>query len=304
MRVTATRRGPGPVVDDAARRLAAAGVASPAVDAALLAAHVLGTDVAALRRDRAPRFGPGEHRRFERLVEERARRVPLQHLTGEAAFRDLVLRCRPGVFVPRPETELVAGAAIERLRRGADRPRVAVEPGTGTGAIALSLAVEVPGVHVVATDTDPVAVSLARANLARVRRGQGGAAGLAPGSRCTILPGDILDPVDRALRGRVDVLVSNPPYLTADELRRCEPEVRDHDPVGALVGGRRGSEMTDRLVGRAPPWLAPGGWLVLEVSEVRVGAAVQAARRAGLSDVEVLDDLTGRERVLVARRHP
>lgn len=302
------RGGAGAALDSVARRLTAAGVPTPAVDAALLVAHVLGVSPAevrarAARSGRASGLPAGAHRRLERLVGDRERRVPLQHLVREAAFRELVVRCRPGVFVPRPETELVAGAAITRLRahpaEAGGRQRVVVEPGTGTGVIALSIAVEVPAVEVVATDVDPRAVRLARRNLARVAHGR---PGVADGSACTIVHGDLLAPVDDRLRGHVDVLVSNPPYLAAEELERCQPEVRDHDPVGALVAGADGHEIVDRLIAQASTWLAPGGWLVLEISEHRAGAAARRASAAGLVDVDVEDDLTGRSRVLVGRR--
>lgn len=267
-----------------AARLADAGIATPMPDASALAAHALGIGRAEVRiRDLAD-VDPAALDRFAELVARRARRVPLQHLTGRVGFRTLTLECRPGVFVPRPETEVLAGLAIDLARPGA----VVVEPCTGTGAVAASIAAEAAGVTVVATDRDPAAVDLARRNVAQL------------GLDVEVLHGDLLQPLGDALRGRVDVLVANPPYLTPRELVDCEPEVREHDPAAALVAGATGHEVTDRLIAASGRWLRPGGALLLEVAEVRASEVADRARAAGLQDVEVTGDLAGRERVVVA----
>jgi release factor glutamine methyltransferase len=238
------------VVTAVAARLEAAGVHSPRADARWLVTHVVG-----VAGD--PAGGPGAALLVE-LVGRRAAREPLQLVVGTTAFRTVELVCRPGVFIPRPETEVVAGVAIEAARAAGPAP-VVVEPCTGTGAIACSLVAEVPGVRVVATDRDPAATALARENLARVTAGAAGVAGAAPGAVWEVLDGDLLGPVDRALRGRLDVLVANPPYLPAADRGGWEPEVADHDPEAALVGGRgraRGGRRAARCRGR----LARPGW--------------------------------------------
>lgn len=281
------------------RTLAAAGVPSPEVDANLLARHVLGLGPAGIRTAAAPdRAALAE---LDRLVQRRAERIPLQLLTGATWFRFLRLECRPGVFIPRPETEIVAGLAVDAARVAGDRP-VVVEPGTGTGAIALSLAAEVPGAQVVATDRCEAAVGLARDNLAHVRAGRADVGGLAPGASCAIVPGDLLTPVDAGLRGHVDVLVSNPPYLPAGDRSTWEREVVEHDPDGALVGGEDGHELVDELLEAAMTWLAPGGVVVVEIDERRGRDAQRAAKRAGLTDVAIEKDLTGADRAVRGRR--
>lgn len=275
----------GPAMDLIRRhaaRLDDAGVASPMHDALALAAHALGTTPTELRTGVLGDVDPAVLGRLDELVTGRARRVPLQHLTGRTGFRTLTLTCRPGVFVPRPETEVLAGLAVDLAGPGT----TVVEPCTGTGAVALSVVAEVPGTTVVATDRDPAAVVLARRNAADLDLA------------VDVREGDLLDPVDASLRGRVDVVVSNPPYLTVDELDGCEPEVREHDPAGALVAGPTGHEVTDRLIATAPDWLRPGGVLLLEVSEVRAPAVARRARDGAFRDVVVLDDLTGRERIV------
>ena len=278
-----------------AERLGAAGVPSARADARWLVEHVASTV--------GEPEGAGAAL-LEELTARREAREPLQLILGSTAFRHLELLCAPGVFVPRPETEVVAGAAIAAVReasaKGRDGVRV-VEVGTGTGAIALSLAAEVAGVEVVAGDRDPAAVALARRNLRRVAAGEAGGP-LAQGSHVEVVTSDLLDDVESGWRGTVDVLVSNPPYLPARDRVTWEPEVRDHDPEAALVGGVDGHELVDRLLLLAASWLASGGAVVIEIDERRVAAARTAAREAGLADVEVVADLTGAARAVTGRR--
>lgn len=285
-----------------ASRLATAGVPSPEVDARLLLEHV--EEVA----------GPGALRLHPRgvggcgvalldgLVARRVAREPLQQILGRTWFRTCELRCAPGVFVPRPETEIVAGAAIDVARAVTGRrPRV-VEPCTGTGAITCALLAEVAGVEVVATERDPAAAALAAENVARALSGEADPQGPAPGARGEVRTGDLLDPVEAAWRGTVDVLVANPPYLPARDRGSWQPEVAAHDPDGALVGGDDGHEVVDELLALATVWLRPGGTVVVEIDDRRGADAVAAARRVGLTEVGLVVDLTGRDRAVRARR--
>lgn len=282
-----------------ARALAAAGVPAPEVDARLLVGAVLSGP-----SGRAPATVAADDPRLaelERLVGERARRLPLQLVLGHTWFRYLRLACRPGVFIPRPETEIVAGEAIAAARAAGDTP-VVVEPCTGTGAIALAVATEVAGAQVHATDVSADAVALARHNLAAVEAGEAEVRGLAAGASCTIVRADLLAGLPTTLEGTVDVLVSNPPYLPAADRGSWEPEVAAHDPDAALVGGPDGHEVVDALLAAAGTWLRPGGTLVLEIDERRGADAVRAAASAGLVDVVLVRDLTGADRAVRARR--
>jgi release factor glutamine methyltransferase len=301
-----------------AGRLAAVGVPSPRADARWLVEHVA-------ERGLDPAVGEGAAR-LDALVARREAREPLQLVLGTAAFRTVEVACRPGVFIPRPETEVVAGVAIDAARAAGPAP-VVVEPCTGTGAIACSLLAEVPGVRVIATDLDPTATALARENLARVaaevgaagaadevdeagamsgagrsRAGAGGGGGATPEATWEVLDGDLLAPVDPRLRGHLDVLVSNPPYLPSGDRGRWEPEVADHDPDAALVGGPDGHEVVEALLVAAATWLAPGGLVVLEIDERRGAAALATAERVGLVEARLVTDLTGAERAIAARR--
>jgi release factor glutamine methyltransferase len=236
---------------------------------------------------------PGAAGRLEALVARRRAGEPLQYLLGRWAFRRLDLVVDPRVLIPRPETEVVAGLAIDEARR-AGRPCTVADLGTGSGAIALAVADEVPAAEVWATDASPAALEVARANLAVVDPGAASRVHLAQGMWYEALPG--------TLRGRLTVVVSNPPYVTEAEHAALPPEVRDHEPVGALVAGPTGRECLEHLVAGGLEWLEPGGTLVLELAPDQAGPLRAAAEGAGYTAVEVRPDLAGRDRALLARR--
>lgn len=273
----------------AARTLADAGIESPRVDAELLLAAVLGVPRGQLLTtddvpgDRATRFAD--------LLDQRAARVPLQHLTGRAPFRYLTLAVGPGVFVPRPETELITGWALDRIT-GLSAPRV-VDLGTGSGAIALSVAHEHPGAQVVAVERDAGAIEWTRHNA-----GTRAAAGDTP---VEVRAGDMSDPgLLSEWNASVDVVVSNPPYVP--DGAGLPREVAEHDPPLALWGGPDGLDVVRGLLDTAARLLRPGGWLGIEHADAQ-GAAVPALVRAHgrWSDVTDHPDLAGRPRFTTAR---
>jgi release factor glutamine methyltransferase len=276
----------GPAVSAVARRLAGAGVPAAQAEARWLVEHVVG----------APTASCPPEERLEALVRRRLAGEPLQLLLGRWPFRGVELVLEPGVFVPRPETEVVAGIAIDHARR-LGRPTLAAEPCTGSGAIACVLVAEVDGIEVVATDVEPQAVALARRNLAAVRDASGA---VARRSRAEVHLGDLLDPLPSGLRGRLDLLVANPPYLPLADRDDLATEVVDHDPAQALFGGPDGHEAVDRLLHAAQDWLAPGGLLVVELDDRRGPEVAVRARSLGLLDVRIERDLAGRDRALVA----
>ncbi|RZU32870.1 peptide chain release factor N(5)-glutamine methyltransferase [Blastococcus saxobsidens] len=279
------------LVTGAAGRLAEAGVESPRVDAELLLAHVLGVPRTRLLTlddvadDAVARFGA--------LVDQRADRVPLQHLTGRAPFRYLELAVGPGVFVPRPETEHLVTWALGQLA-GIAEP-VVVDLGSGSGAIALSIAHEHPGARVTAVERDPGALEWTRHN-ARARS----AAGDTP---VEVVVGDMTDPqLLRTLDGTVDLVVSNPPYVP--DGARVPREVADHDPPLALWGGPDGLDVVRGLVVTAARLLRPGGGLGIEHADQQ-GASVPSVVRAhgGYARIEDHPDLAGRARFTTAHRN-
>lgn len=256
---------------DAERRLVAVGVGSPGVDAAEIVAYALGTTRSRLFLQ--DEVTPDQRVRVEQLLTKRLSRVPLQHLLGSAGFRRIELQVGPGVFTPRPETELVAEAAIREL---ADQPvgqRIGVDLCTGSGAIAISMGMEVPGARVHAVELSEEAVEWARRNAAAFEDALS-----ANGSRVDIVhadAGEVAEPGQllSRLAGQVAVVVSNPPYIPADMVPR-DPEVRDHEPGMALYGGGDDGLTVIRAVLRtAAVLLKPGGLLVIEHADVQGAAA-------------------------------
>lgn len=232
-----------------------------------------------------------EHRVVGSMVDRRAAGEPLQYVLGRWGFRTLDLYVDRRVLIPRPETEVVAGLAVDALA-ALDRPGVAVDLGTGSGAIALSLAAERwPHVEVWATDRSADALDVARANLAGLGR---------RAAVVRLLEGDWFEALPDDLRLRVDVLVSNPPYVAESD--PIPPEVADWEPRAALVPGATGLEAIEHLIGGASGWLADDGTLVLEIGETQADAVVTMARAAGFTTAHVHPDLAGRPRALVARR--
>jgi release factor glutamine methyltransferase len=277
--------------DHGIRVLAEAGVPTPDADAELLLAHVLTASRGAVQAKAitGSTVEAGERDAFLALLERRAAREPLQHLTGLAAFRSLELEVGPGVFVPRPETEAVAQLAIDALLAVAAPEPVAVDLCTGSGALALALATEVPHASVVAVEKSPQAFAWAERNLQRV-----GATNL------RLVLADLADALPE-LDGRVDVLVSNPPYIPDDAIPR-DPEVRLHDPALALYGGPDGLDVVRVLSRRALALLRPGGTLVIEHGELQ-GAELRALLAAdGWYATATHRDLLGRDRATTALR--
>lgn len=269
--------------------LAEAGVSSPAVDVELLMGHVLEQSRGQVQLARATgaMVAEADRLRFETLVEERARRVPLQHLTGTAPFRHLELRVGPGVFVPRPETEHVVQLALDYLATlSVPHPRV-VDLGTGSGAIAAAIASECPQAEVHAVEVSDQAAAWAAANCAPLG--------------VTLHQRDLRDLPD-SWEASFDVVISNPPYIPPGHVP-TEVEVRDHDPELALYGGGDdGLEIPRAVVATAQRILVPGGWFILEHAEVQGHQMRQICEATpGLMDVQSHRDLTGRPRATSAR---
>lgn len=275
---------------EAERILAAAGVPSPRADAELIAAHVL--DVPRTNLPLVPLADASVIDAIGQLVAKRARRVPLQHLTGWAAMGEITVDVGPGVFVPRPETELLLGWTLAWLE-GRNSP-VIVDLCTGSGALALALAHARPDAAVYAVERDPVALSWARRNADTFA-----GAGDTPIRLCS---GDVTAPALFAeLDGVVDLVVCNPPYVPSGTA--VPPEVAEHDPTEAVFGGPDGLDVIRPAITCATRLLAPGGALGIEHDDSH-GEAVPAllASRRVLTDVEDHRDYAGRPRFTTATR--
>lgn len=280
---------PAVVLAAASRTLTEAGTTSPAAEARTLLAHVL--DVSPTQLLLASTVSEEARDRFAALVARRAAGEPVQHLTGVAHFRTVSLSVGPGVFVPRPETEVMTGWAVDRLREmvadGVAEP-IVVDACTGSGAIAKAIAAEVPQARVHACELSEEAHDYAVRNLAA--------------SGVEVVRADLATAF-ADLAGTVDLVVSNPPYIPLTAWESVTAEVRDHDPALALWSGDDGLDAMRELAVAAARWLKPGGWVTAEHAEVQHESA-PAVFLAGHDFDRVRDhhDLTGRYRFVTGRR--
>jgi release factor glutamine methyltransferase len=255
------------------------GVESPRLDAERLLARALGLSRIELYTAFERPLSDEELAASRALVERRGRREPLAYVLGDWDFRRLTLRCDARALVPRPETEILVERALALLD-GAAAPRV-LDVGTGTGAVALAIAQEHPGAQVTSLDVSPDALALAAEN-AQLN-----------GLQVELRLGDIRD----GLEGAFDLVVSNPPYVTPDEIDELEPEVRDHEPRSALVG----PGVPEAVAEQARTLLVPGGWLVVELGAGQHAAYAEHLRTLGFGPTTITPDLSGRERIIEAQ---
>jgi release factor glutamine methyltransferase len=272
---------------EAAERLRAAGVASPERDADELLAHVLGLGLGRLAL--VDDVADEQRAAYDALLARRAAREPLQHLLGTAAFRHVELAVGPGVFVPRPETELVAQLAIDALRAAASESPIAVDLGTGSGAIALAMATEVPHARVFAAENSVEAFLWTKENFAMAG---------ADNARLAFID---LAHAFPELDGTVSVVASNPPYVPDAAIPR-DPEVRFFDPPAALYGGEDGLDVVRVLSGVGLRLAHPGGMIVIEHGEWQGEAIRELLTADGWRAAATHPDLTMRDRATTALR--
>lgn len=277
------------VVHATAQRLAGAGVTDPLVDAELLTGHVLGMRRGELQAAliRGDSMEQADADALEEFVARREKREPLQHLTGRAPFRHLELHVGPGVFVPRPETEVVVQYAIDALLNSAEPAPIGIDLGTGSGAIALAMATEVPHAQIFAAELSADAFAWAARNAEGV-------------DNLTLVQADLAEAFDE-LEGRAAVVISNPPYVPDQAIPR-DPEVRLFDPAQALYGGADGLDVVRVLSVRALQLLQPGGLLVLEHGELQGEEIRKILSADGWRAAATHRDLTQRDRATTALR--
>ncbi len=278
-------------IDHAVAVLEAAGVPGARVDAELLVGHVLGLSRGGVQAKVATdaHLSPDDAVTVSGMVERRAAREPLQHITGLAPFRGIELAVGPGVFVPRPETEQVAQFAIDALAASASSEPIGVDLGTGSGAIALAMATEVPHARVWGVEVSARAFVWTKHNFRAVA---------ADNARAVFV--DLVDALPE-LDGTVDVVISNPPYIPVGAIPR-DPEVRLHDPEIALYGGDDGLDVVRQVSATAQRLLHPGGTLVLEHGELQAAQIAALLTADGWRAVAHHRDLLGRDRATTALR--
>jgi release factor glutamine methyltransferase len=280
-------------INNASAKLAAAGILNARLDAEVLLCHTLGRDRAWLLAHIRDGLGDEQRMIFEQAVERKARREPLQYITGKQEFWGLDFLVTPDVLIPRPETELiietVVGSAPDR-----NRPLTVIDLCTGSGCIAVSLAKELSAARVFASDTSEKALVVAREN-ARRHGVQ---------DRIRFFEGDLFGPLEELdIHGQIDIIVSNPPYIASGDRPELQPEVRDYEPAMALFAGPDGMELHRRIVSTAPLFLKSTGALVMEMGIGQAGALTRMIRETGVYDTPaVLKDLAGIERVIEAKK--
>jgi release factor glutamine methyltransferase len=281
------------LLSEAEARFGRAGLESPAINARRIVEEASGTRPSKFHQVLDEPATVRGVARFDAMVARRENGEPLQYVVGNWSFRELDVMVDHRALIPRPETEVVAGLAIDEVTArsgGTQREVLVADLGTGTGVIALSIAIECPRSRVLATDVSPDALAVARANLTGLGRAS---------TRVTLHEGDWFDALPHAVRGSLDVIVSNPPYIGDTEV--LPSIVTDHEPVTALRSGPIGTEFLGRIVDDAGEWLRPDGALVLEMAPMQTEEIAARAQLHGYR-TSVHPDLSGRPRAVVARR--
>ena len=274
-------------LEEIAVRLAEAGLEAPRSEAEGLLSEALGDVPRHLLYQEDRELSAEEQRKLEEYISRRLEGEPLQYITGEAAFRLLTLRIDRRALIPRPETEGLVEVAMRLM--GSNKEAVVLDAGTGSGAIALSLAMECPTWHVLAAEVSPAAMELARENAERYDLTQ-----------IQWLEADITKLDFWRLLPPLDLVISNPPYVSEAEWEGLPPEIREFEPKGALVAGPQGLDIISPLLDGASMRTKPGGLVLMEIGETQGEAVSELARQVGLTDIRVAPDLSGRPRYLIA----
>lgn len=291
----------GRILKRGADTLRKAGAVDADRDAALILSHVMCLPVAPIFIEREAPLSQGASAEFLDLIDRRAGGEPVQYITGNREFMSLEFRVRPGVLIPRPETEILVEEALTILKttegcgkrsegyaKRPESPPTVVDVGTGSGAIGVSIAHYAPYVRVIATDIDETALRVAKENALK----------LSVFERVEFLLGDLLDPVSVP----VNMILANLPYIRRDEFASLPKEVRDFEPGSALVGGREGTEIIESLIDSAPEKLVKEGWLLLEVGAGQSDQLRLYIERTGRLRVKkIISDLQGIDRVIVSQ---
>ncbi|MEK7772808.1 MAG: peptide chain release factor N(5)-glutamine methyltransferase [Deltaproteobacteria bacterium] len=286
----------GEALSWAVERLSRRSIPDPVNETEYLLTHILDFKRHELFLNSRRALSPEESRRFEAFIERRMKREPAQYITGEVEFLGLKLKVTPATLIPRPETELVVKEAVKAASAFMRDKKKAliIDLCTGSGCIAVAIAKEFPQALVRAADISGTALKVAEENA--LKNGVG--------ERVNFLKGDLFAPFkESGLDVKADIILSNPPYVAKADFERLAPEVKDHEPTGALYAGADGLDFYRRIIKESPDYLSPGGFLVMELgwgqSESVKGLA---AENGSYEDIEIKKDYSGVERIFLARR--
>jgi release factor glutamine methyltransferase len=273
--------------------LSTAGITNARLDAEVLLAHIIQKDRVWLITHSSEVLDDKNRLDFDEAIRRRTKREPLQYIIGNQEFWGLEFKVTPDVLIPRPETEFIIEAALA-IAQDRNKPVRIIDLCTGSGCIAVSLAKELAFAHVIATDASEKALAVARENT----RDHGVA------DRIRYLEGDLFEPLKELdIRGQIDIIVSNPPYVRESDLHALQSEVKDYEPLMALIAGPEGTEMAQRIIKHATEYLKKNGALIMEMGLGQAGELTRMTEATGeYCKPEVLKDLAGIERVLVARK--
>ena len=268
----------------------------PQSDAATLLSHALSCNTLELYTQRDKVLRETEVVVCKRVVAQRASRVPLQYIIGQTEFMSRGFTIDKRVLIPRPETEMLVERALDVVKSGpfSDRKLIILDIGTGSGIIAVSLAIHLKESHVYASDISKESLDVAETNVKNLEVSE----------QVSLLKGYLFDAFDgKLLKGSADLVVSNPPYVTETELPCLEPEIKDHEPLRALVATEDGLYYLKRIVNGSPEWLRSDGYLILEIGETQAESVAQIMVHSGcFTDIQIFQDLQKRDRIVSARR--
>ncbi len=269
---------------------------SPSTNADTLLSFVLSCDRTKLYTHPDEILNDADISRYKDLINERIRHVPLQYITHRVEFMSLDFFVDERVLIPRPETEILVETVLKKApeKQYQDKRITIIDIGTGSGNIAVSLAKNLSNAEIYASDISQEALEIAKTNTQRHD----------VADKVHLLHGDLFDAFSSHIeKGNVDFIVSNPPYVSESEWKNLEPELRDHEPREALVGGKDGLIFYRQIIKEASDWLMPDGYLVIEIGETQANMIIKLMKNEGhYGDIEISNDLQGKERIISARR--
>ena len=271
-------------------------IEDPDINAEVLLSHVLSCDRLKLHTNPENIIKDKDVIKYKELIKKRARHVPLQYITGHVEFMSLDFIVDKSVLIPRPETEILVETALKKVKNGVfpNNTITIVDIGTGSGNIAISLAVNLQNVQVYASDISKDALDIARINARRHDVAE----------KIRFLHGYLFEAFDGHLeKGSINLIVSNPPYVSESGLNNLEPEIKEHEPYEALIAGKDGLCFYKQIIKSASDWLKPKGCIILEAGETQAKAIIELIGKEGyFEDIEIIKDLQGKERIVSAKR--